>query len=268
MLQTAIHEDLKQGIKMVVHSTEGLGKSTFIGSLNNTLYCAAENGYLNLDKSRNTIVPISDYPSILALFSEVAELIGAGTNSFENIVIDSLTSIERMMTSYVVSLDPKMANNKGANINKAFDAYGNGVAVLNREWSSFLQWLDYFSSVGINVLCAAHSALTTVKAGEYSVEHDFIDVLLAAPKDQGKQGARHYVNQFADAIGYIYITKKDDNGVTKRILSVTPNDEFKAKNRLDVYEDIELPRHNGWNAFAEVVFRCKNEKPQYDYRTN
>jgi hypothetical protein len=263
MLQTAVHEDSKQGIRMIVHANEGFGKSTFIGSLNNTLYCAAENGYLNLDKKRNTIIPIPDYPSILATFSEVAERISNGTNKFETIAIDSLTSIERMMTSYVVSLDPKMANNKGANINKAFDAYGNGVAVLNREWSSFLQWLDYFSSMGIHVLCTCHSVLTTVKAGEYSIEHDFIDVLLAAPKDQGKQGARHFVNQWGDAIGYLYITKPDDTGKTKRVLSVTPSVEYRAKNRLDIYEDIELPRHDGWNTFAEVVLRCYGK----DYRT-
>ena len=264
MLATAVHEDLKQGIKMVIHSSEGFGKSTFMGSLNNTLYCAAENGYLNLDKKRNTIIPIPDYPSILNLFSEVAGLIANGTNTFETIVIDSLTSIERMMTKYVISLDPKMANNKGANINKAFDAYGNGVNVLNGEWGSFLAWLDYFASSGINVLCAAHSTVTTVKAGEYSIEHDFIDLLLAAPKDQGKWGARHYINQWGDAIGYLYITKKDDKGETKRILSVTPSDEYKAKNRLDIYEDIELPRHDGWNTFAEVVLRCYKK----DYRTS
>lgn len=263
ILDTAVHEDLKQGMKFIALATEGVGKSSIVGSLNNTLYCAAENGYLNLDKKRNTVIPISDYQTLLTLFSEVAELISSGKNTFENIAIDSLTSVERMMTKYIISLDPKMANNRGANINKAFDAYGNGVNVLNGEWVSFLQWLDFFASCGINILCTAHAAVTSVKAGEYAIEHDFIDLLLAAPKDQGKFGARHIVNQWSDCIGYLYITKQDEEGNTKRMLDCVPNENYRAKNRLDIYEQIEIPRHDGWNAFAEVVLRCYKK----DYRS-
>jgi energy-coupling factor transporter ATP-binding protein EcfA2 len=262
MLSTAVHEDLKQGIKFVVLSREGCGKSTFMGSLNNTLYCAAENGYLNLDKKRNTVIPISDYQSLLSLFGEVAELIANGTNTFENITIDSLSSIERMMTQYVISSDPKMVNDKSASINTCHKGYGNGAVILNKEWCSLLHWLDYFSSCGINILCAAHSVVTQVKKGEYSVEHDFIDILLNAPTKEGKYGGRHLVQQWSDCIAYLYISEPNEKGERNRVLDCVPNDSYYAKNRLDIDEKITIPRHDGWNAFAEVVLRCYGK----DYR--
>jgi hypothetical protein len=265
MLSQAIKVTTKQGVRACFYGVEGVGKSELVGSLNNTLFIAAEKGYTNLNLERNTVIEVNDFIEVLNLFSEVNELISAGTNKFENIVIDSASAVERMIHRYVIASDPKFASNSNASLNSVHGGYGAGYSLANKHFSDILQWGDFFVSQGINFIFTAHSFVDTVKDSEYGVEFNFNEINLYSPRNSKSIGIRELMCQFCDMLGYLHFNKPDNhNDKPKRVLGVQINDRYRAKNRYNIESVIEIPRDNAWNAVADVILECSGK----DYRTN
>lgn len=265
LLSTAIKSTQKQGIRACIYGVEGCGKSYITGSLNNTLFIAAEKGYTNLDLERNTVVEVNNFIDILNLFSEVSDLISAGTNTFENIVIDSASAVERMIHKYVISLDPKFANAQNANLNSVLGGYGAGYSVSNKHFSEILQWGDFLVSQGINFIFTAHSFLEILRDTDYNQEYNFHEVSMYSPRNSKSIGTRELLCQFVDLLGYLHFSKPDNNNdKPKRVLGVQINDRYRAKNRYNIESVITIPRDNAWNALADAILECSGK----DYRTN
>jgi hypothetical protein len=264
LLSTAIKATQKQGMRACLYGLEGVGKSSLAGSLNNTLYIAAEKGYTNLDLERNTVVEINEFTDLLNLFSEVNSLISSGENKFENIVIDSVSAVERMLHRYIISTDPKSVNNPNITMLSALTGYGSAFNVANRYFTDVLAWGDFFVSQGINFIFTAHCFTDVQKDSEYQMEFNFIDVNLYSPKSSKNIGTRELLTQFVDLLGYLHFSKPDNNNdKPKRVLGVQLNDRYRAKNRFDVDDVITIPRDNAWNAVADVILECSGK----DYRT-
>lgn len=262
LLSTAIKSTRKQGIRACFYGVEGIGKSHLAGSLNNTLYIAAEKGYTNLDLERNTVVEIHEFTDVLTLFGEVSELISAGTCQFENIVIDSVSAIERMIHRYVVSTDHKYANNPNANLNAVHGGYGAGYTLSNKYFTDVLQWGDFFVASGINFIFTAHSFVDTCKDTEHGIEFNFNEINLYSPRNSKSIGCRELLCQFCDLIGYLHVKADNHNEKPKRVLGVQINDRYRAKNRYNIEDVIDIPRENAWNAVADVILACSGK----DYR--
>jgi len=263
MLDQAIKSTHNQGIRACIFGVEGVGKSNLAGSLNNTLYIAAEKGYTNLNLERNTVVEINEFNELLSLFAEVSELIASGDNKFENIVIDSASAVERMLHRYVISTDPKAATNPNITMLSAFTGYGMAFNIANRHFTDVLAWGDFFVSQGINFIFTAHCFNDVCKDTEYGIEFNFVDLNLYSPKSSKNIGTREIITQFVDLLGYLHFSKPEYNEKPKRILGVQIHDRYRAKNRFDIDNVIEIPRENGWNALAEAIY-AKSGK---DYRT-
>lgn len=263
MLAQAIKTTHKQGIRACIFGLEGVGKSNLAGSLNNTLYIAAEKGYTNLDLERNTVVEINEFTELLNLFAEVSALIASGDNKFESIVIDSASAVERMLHRYVISTDPKSATNPNITMLSAFTGYGMAFNVANRYFTDVLAWGDFFVSQGINFIFTAHCFVDTQKDIEYSIEFNFVDLNLYSPKSSKNIGSRELLTQFVDLLGYLHFSKPENNEKPKRVLGVQIHDRYRAKNRFDMNDVITIPRENGWNALANAIFESCGK----DYRT-
>jgi hypothetical protein len=264
MLAKRVQQEAKRGISAIIYGQNGAGKSNLAGSLKNTLYVASERGFTNLDLNNNYVVEIDSFMDLLTLFSEVSESIANGTNAFETIVLDSISSLERQLHKYIISTDAKKANDPSTTMLNVLSGYGSAYSIATKHWCDVLDWCQYFLSNGINVIATAHSYNSLERDTEFGLEYNFVDILCYSPKSSKAIGAKEVWSQTVDLIGYLHLDKPDkDSNERKRVLSCYINDRWHAKNRFHINDDIVIPRDNAWNALADAILECSGK----DYRT-
>ena len=264
MLQKRVSQETKRGISAIIYGQNGAGKSNLAGSLKNTLYIASERGFTSLDLNNNYVVEIDAFMDLLTLFSEVSATIVDGTNTFENIVIDSISSLERQLHKYIISTDYKKCNDPSTTMLNCHSGYGSAYNMATAQWCTVLDWISYFQSNGINVIATGHSYNAIEKDTEFGIEYNFVDILCYSPKSSKAIGCKEVWSQSVDLIGYLHLAKADgDSKERKRVLSCYINDRWHSKNRFHINNDIIIPLENGWNTVAEEIFN----KSGKDYRT-
>jgi ABC-type molybdenum transport system ATPase subunit/photorepair protein PhrA len=131
ILERRVQQEAKRGISAIIYGQNGAGKSNLAGSLKNTLYVASERGFTNLNLNDNYVVEIDSFMDLLTLFGEVSSSIAAGTNTFETIVLDSISSLERQLHKFILSTD-KRANDPTLDMLSAGRGYGSAFSTATK----------------------------------------------------------------------------------------------------------------------------------------
>ena len=266
-------DDVQPGIRMIVAGAPGIGKTQFATSAEQSLLVACEDGHIGVDRCKVDIVPISDYISLVTLFSEISELITAGTNKYKTIIVDSTSAVEKFIHHYILSTDSTNKLGK-MTMNDAAGGWGKAYLVANNHWNDVLNWGLYFSNNGINFVMTSHTTTSVERDTIAGIEYSFSELSLHAPKNNKTIGSLDMCVQWADIIGMLY-TEKSAYGMSSSMMvadveksgtvkmSVSPSGRARSKNRFNLLDPIDIPRENGWNALADAIFESCGK----DYRS-
>lgn len=258
------------GQRIVISGVEGVGKTTFACSAPNSLLIPLEAGFASIKTARLPNV-LTTWGQVEALCLELIATAKAGKLERGNsLVWDTATALERIMQEETLRIDDKGRKQHGKNhsMATAHDGYGKAYLVARSYFSQWLGWLDELSLYGgINNLVPCHVFAATVvdpSQGEYQS----FDLLLHAPRDQKNYGARELLTQWADCVAFLHSPlivvknegEKNARGISAgqgRMLAVDRAPAYTAKNRYGLHEAISVPELNGWNNFADAIFKSK-----------
>lgn len=166
--------------RIIIHGTEGVGKSTFASEAPVPIFVAAEDGIRNLD--------VASFPEPQTFDDVIAavENLVRDNHEFKTLVIDSIDWVGHLLRDKV-----RKANNWNA---ADFDKYGRGYKVWVEDWRRLLNALDRLrAKKGMEIILVVHSRIGNFKnpAGE-----DFGRYQLALGGDE----APELFKQWADFI--------------------------------------------------------------------
>jgi hypothetical protein len=128
--------------RVVVHGTEGIGKTTLASQFPDALVLDTEDGSRHLDVAR---VSMGSWHDLTLAVSELA----VDPQGFRSVVIDSADWAERMLIESML---------KGSGKKSIEDfGFGKGYVILTEHFGRFLESCDKLISAGINVVFVAHT---------------------------------------------------------------------------------------------------------------
>jgi hypothetical protein len=255
----------RAGVRVVIAGTEGIGKTTLMASAPRVLAVPLENGLVGVNVAKTP--PLEHYDHVMMLLDEIEGNIKAGQFPYMTLAVDSATALERLIHQKVLETDPTYGkgNKKALTMESALGGYGKAYQYANELFDNFLKKCDVLSQwYGLNIILTCHVFSAQVldpTAGEYNCW----DLLLHSPKNQKAYGKREMLTQWADIVGFLYepifVTEGDNmnKGVSAgkgRLLGVTREPGFVAKNRFNVGPPIPIPREQGWNQLAHAIYQA------------
>lgn len=166
--------------RIVLHGTEGVGKSSWGAEAPNPIFIAAEDGIRFLD-----VASFPEPQSFEDVISAVESLV-SGEHEFKTLVIDTIDWVGHLIRDKVMKANAWDA--------AAFDAYGRGYKVWVQEWRKLLSSLDRLrAKKGMEIILLVHSKVGNFKnpAG-----NDYGRYQLAIGGDE----APELVKQWADIV--------------------------------------------------------------------
>ena len=256
------HSSTRTGMRAVLSGVEKIGKTTLACDAPRPLLVPLEQGFAGV--SINKTPMLEAYADIMTLFDEIIAQVQAGQFTYQTLVFDSATALERRIHEAALMTDPTWAkgNRKALTMESALGGYGKAYQYANELFHNFLQKCDWLATSGINIVLTCHVFAARVvdpTAGEY----DTWDLLLHSPKNQKVYGKREMLTQWADLLGFlhepIYVTEgKNVNKAVSanqgRILGVTRTPGYVAGNRYGMVNVIAIPRVGGWNSIAHEAY--------------
>lgn len=268
ILQNVTSGVSRTGLRMVIAGLEKMGKTTFTSGAPGALLIPLEVGYAGVNVAKTPM--LQSYEEVLALLAEVTQLAQRGQFGYKTIVLDSVTALERHIHDYVLRLDPtyKPGASKTTTMESAHGGYGKAYNLSNSIFENLLKQFDLLAvHAQINIVLTSHvfsSKVMDPTSGEY----DSWDLLLHSPKNQKTYGKRELITQWADVIGFLYepvfLVTADKSTVTRamsqnkgRVLGLSRTPAYTAGNRFGMLGElpIPVPPANGWNAFAETLYK-------------
>lgn len=259
------HSSHPTGIRAVISGVEKVGKTTLACSAPRTLLVPLEQGFAG--QSVNKTPMLEAYSDTIALLDEVIAKCTAKQFSYQTLVFDSATALERQIHDAVLRSDKAyVKGNKNAmTMEAALGGYGKAYQYANELFAQFLQRCDYLAmNHAINIVLTCHVFAAKVvdpTAGEY----DTWDLLLHSPKNQKSYGKREMLTQWADLVGFLheplYVTEgktlnKAISANKGRVLALNRTPGYVAGNRYGVANDIAIPREKGWNYLAHEIYQA------------
>jgi len=224
--------------RILIHGTEGIGKTTFGFCAPSPLFLQVEDGAGQLDL---TGIKTPTYAATI----EVLEALATQDHAFKTVVIDTIDRLEEEVHKETCRRHEK----------KSIEAFGfgRGYVEAGYVWREILNLLDYLrDEKGMTILLVAHTTPTRIN----DPMHDAYDSW--SPRMHKKIVGE--IVAWCDVVGFAEVerfTKKEDTGfkttrtrvITKgeRILHLEGNAAFVAKNRYSMPAALPLD----WNAFAE-----------------
>ena len=254
-----------EGVRIVLAGSEKIGKTTLSCDSNAPLLIPLEIGYSGVTVPRTPM--LQQYTEVQALLSEIWTSVQAGQFPYKTIIFDSVTALERQIHEAVLKRDPgyTAGNKKAVTMESALGGYGKAFTYANELFDGFLKTCDVLAVYGgINIILTCHvfaAKLIDPNVGEY----DSWDLLLHSPKNNKTYGKREMITQWADIVGYLYeplFISKEDNmarGIsanTGRLLGLSRTPSYLAGNRYGVVGEIPIPKENGWNHLAQVIYQA------------
>ena len=258
----------RTGVRMLVCGSEKMGKTTLASGAPNSLLVPLEVGYAGVNVNKTPMLQSLD--EVKTLLAEITVAAQKGQLPFKTLVFDSATALERHIHEYVLRLDPtyKPGQSKTTTMESGHGGYGKAYNIANAVFEDLLKQFDSLAVYGgINIILTCHvfsSKVTDPTSGEY----DSWDLLLHSPKNQKTYGKRELITQWADVIGFLYepifVTGGEkgqmSRGVSQnkgRVLAVSRTPSYTAGNRFGMVGEIPIsaPPANGWNNFADVLFK-------------
>jgi hypothetical protein len=230
--------------RLLIHGTDGVGKSTLGADAPAPIFLGAEDGTRQLDVAR--------FPS-LETWQDARDAVAtlqADPGGFRTLVIDSVDWLEPFVFAAVC----KASN--AASIEDVGGGYGKGYAAALDLWRAFLADLERLQATrGINVILIAHSAATPFR----NPEGDDFDRYQLKLRPNASGLLREWVDvvAFARFEEYAHKAKGASRakgvGTGSRIMSFTRTPAYDAKNRIGLPETLPL----SWQDYAEAVERAR-----------
>lgn len=237
---------------VVIHGPHGVGKTTLGASAYNPIFLPFEDGLQGLEVDAFPLLKSWEFGRE-ALFSLLTE-----QHSFGCAVIDSIDWLEPLIWAHTAAMLGK----------PSIEAipYGKGYTEAATFWREFLGLCTALRDQrGMAVILIAHSEIKRFDAPDVD-GYDHYQIKL-------HKMASALVQEWADIIGFANFEtkiKKTDagfgneknRGVTtgRRLLHVSPNPAYVAKNRFGMPDKIEL----SWNALVAAIQGHSQPNPQSD----
>lgn len=222
-------------IRVVLYSTDGLGKSTWASDAPEPIFIGAEDGTANLDVAR--MPGIDSWRDII----ESAQELATSEHPYRTVVLDTADWAEPLLWRHVALA--------GGKSDIEDFGYGKGYAAALNEWRILLSIFDRLRDRGMHVIVLAHSWIKPFKNPDGD-DFDRYELKLH-PKASG------LIREWADCVLFgnyeTFAHKKDGRtrGVSTgaRIVHTTRTAAWDAKNRIGLPETMPL----SWEAFAAAL---------------
>ncbi len=210
----------------ILYGQPGVGKTTFAATLPNAVFLDLEKGTDYLDVAR-----LKPEGTISEALSELWD----AQESFDTLVIDSLTSLENRHQQ-------EMCDAKGWSSINALD-YGKSKSQWKAAFLKLITGLDAFRDAGKNVLLVAHQKMREAK-----------DPISQDTYDQFSFGCDRDIHEslLSHVDGCFFLKQKslskDDKmiGSGSRVLLTKDRPQYTAKSRWNLPEQIENPSAEFW----------------------
>lgn len=208
--------------KLMIYGLSGTGKSTLASNIKNSLIVDIEGGVNYLDAPRTP--QITTYDKFYAVMAEIYR----GEKEFDNIVIDSVDWLVRIITEKVAGTDK---NNLTETLNKSNGGYGNGKQVLQNEIRSrLIPLLNAFIAKGYGITLIAHADKKDL------MDAEGLNVETISPKID-----ENTMNTFVEWCDFVFYLKNKDG---ERKLLVDSDGVALAKNRTNLKGELKLADTN------------------------
>ena len=224
----------------------GLGKTSLAATFPKPIFIRAEDGLQAIpEESRPDAFPVIN--KVDDLWDQLTALIKED-HEYSTLVIDSVTALERLFTSYIVDTDPK----KPKSINQALGGYGAGltaVAALHGRLRKACGVLN--AKKNMHIVFIAHADTETIDLPDS-------DPYTRYSLRLGKKSMAPFVDD-VDLVGFIKLLsfttgdgeKKKVISDGSRVLSLTATASNVSKNRFGITEDLTVEQ--GVNPFKPYI---------------
>lgn len=231
---------------VTVCGDSGMGKTSLAATFPKPIFIRAEDGMQAIPaEHRPDALPLLENPS--QLWEQLTALVQE-QHSYQTLVIDSVTALERMFIAAVLASDPKAKS-----INQALGGYGAGpsaVAAMHGRVRKAAGLLN--ERKGMHVVFVAHADVETMKLPD---QDDYMRYSLRLPS----KSLPPYVDD-VDVVGFLreqMIVTGDDGerkkargmGSRELVCHVTPSNV--SKNRYNITDPI--PVKMGENPFVGII---------------
>jgi hypothetical protein len=218
--------------RITLYGKPGVGKTTLANQFPEPLFIFTENPGLTDLKG----IDVSD--SFERAYKTIKELLALDELPFKTLIIDSLTRLDALIVSYIIS---KEQNPKTATIASSCGGYGKGYERAEGIHMAFKAICDKFQDRGVTVIYIAHTALVKDRMP------DTDDYQIHSIEMHHDKSRKVYIND-VDAVLFCRLRSFVDNtdggktlvrSTNDRVIVTGLNDIHVAKNRFDL--PAELP---------------------------
>lgn len=225
----------------------GIGKTTLSSNFPNPVFIRVEDGSMVL-RGRDDISMLPIIRNSKDIFNQI-ELLATEEHNFKTLVIDSITQLNVLLESEVLSSDPKAKS-----INSALGGYGAGHSAVSEIHRKIRDWCGMLSvEKNMNIIFIGHMDTETIELPDS-------DMFMRYTLRMNKKSISHYSDN-VDVVGHIklktFTRGGSDDKTAKaisdgtRILTTYATANSISKNRLGITEDIVVDEKN--NPFAKYI---------------
>lgn len=221
---------IKKPIRVVVHGTEGIGKSTFASKFPKPVFIDTEGSTNHLDVARFPA------PSSWEMLLKEVEQIIMNPQDFKTLVIDTADWAQTLCIQSVCARK---------NVSGIEDfGYGQGYSYVKEEFGKFLNRLNDVIDRGLNVVLLAHSIINKFTKPEEMGQFDRYELkLINSPKCSISALVKEWSDLLLFANYETFLvedaaTKKKYASGNKRVMYTTHAATHDAKNRFGMPEKL------------------------------
>lgn len=200
-------------LKALIYGNPKTGKTTFAGTAPKPLFICAENGLLSIADKEPDFIEVKTLQELKDLYRRLKE----NKPDYETIVIDSLSEISKIIKDNLTN-------------------YGSKQMILRDRWvfsEEMMQTVRQIVNLPYHVICIVHSKEVLDDTGAI----EFYDLAIETK-------AKSEVTRYFDVIGFSYINKEGDYGISikgssKTVCGDRSNTIPKEDTPLDVTEWIK-----------------------------
>jgi hypothetical protein len=229
--------------RILLYSSPGWGKSTFAASMPNPIFLDCEDGLSGL--TVNSFPTIEKFDDLIKYLN----LLIMEKHDYKTIVLDSVSSIERLILSHLC----KIHNKKSI----ASWGYGEGYSLALNLWYDIMQILDKIRKQKITIMLLGHAEVKTISPPNVDPYDKYVITIY--------NKTAYALSQWTDIVLFgdhrVYTAdtsqgaKKVSKGIGQgiRIIYTDERPAFFAKSRPNINFEIEIPEVDGWKTFKQNI---------------